>query len=224
MQETFKPIWNDKSLNHIRKHNQYKKESNGYCLQCQRPLQGNFHYLCPPCIQELKLNGLEYRRVGYKEVGNQTINYQQHLHRLFFKCNAPYNYRGIKENRIKTNIKEETIDKMCIKLDSYLSSLSTNLGELYHHIKDLRNTQRRLLYGITLYSIAYNILEYKGFKHKAHYQASISKQLENDIKRMYIRTHTPELVDSCRLNSLSQYKHIYKIASDCTNSLVLEVL
>lgn len=226
MQE-FEPMWNDNSFSDIRLHRQYMKMANGYCLECQKPLNYK-HYLCQNCITQLKLNGLEVKRVGYKEVGLSTINYQQYLHRLFFGCNAPYIYRGNKEERIKTNIKKETINKACDILHNYLLHSSDNqMKILYKDIQDLRNTQRRLLYSITLYAISYYIEENKSFKHKAHYQASIVKQLDNDIKRMFIRTNYKDpkrlITQSVYHRTLTQNKEIYKAISKAVSILLLEV-
>jgi hypothetical protein len=227
MQDKFTPIWNDNTFSDIKLHRQYLKLANGYCLECQKPLIYK-HYLCTNCINQLKVNGLEHRRVSYKTVGLSTINYQQHLHRKFFKCNAPYQYRGLKENRIKTNIKEETIDKSCDILHNYLlSSLDNQIPILYKDIHHLRNTQRRLLYSILLYGISYYILEIKDFKHKAHYQASIVKMLDNDIKRMWIRTNYKEtekiLKRSVYHRTLTQNKEIYTAISKAIAPLLLEV-
>jgi len=227
MQTEFTPIWNDKTFSDIKLHKEYIKLSNGYCLECQKPLTYK-HYLCSNCLTELKINGLEKKRVGYKSVGESTINFQQHLHRKFFKCNAPMQYRGNKEDRLKTNIKEETIIKCENILHTYLlSSSDEQLRNLYDDIKDLRNTQRRLLYGIFLYGLSYNLLELKDFKHKAHYQASIVKQLDNDIKRMWIRTNYDILkeskIKSVYYRTLEQNKEIYVAISRAIAPMLLEV-
>lgn len=224
---TFIPIWNDNSFADIKLHNQYRKLANGYCLECQKPLNYK-HYLCQNCITQLKLNGLEYRRVGYKRVGESTINYQQYLHRKFFKCNAPLQYRGEKENRLKTNIKQETINKATDILHNYLlNSSDTELSNIYKEIQHLRNTDRRLLYGILLYGISYYIVEIKDFKHKAHFQASIVKQLDNDIKRMFIRTNYKNPDKLIKHNpyhrTLSQNKEIYTAISKAISILIIEV-
>lgn len=191
MEETsFIPQWYDGSKKDLDNHVRYMKLSNGYCLECQKPISKH-HYLCTNCMTELKLNGLENKRVGYKEVGLITINYQQSIHRKLFKCNAPYQYRGIKENRIRTKIKESTILHAVEKLDNYLSNQTTDTKtmELYLQIKKEKNAQRRIMYSLILYSVAYFILDAKAFKHKSHFQASIVKQLDNEVKRIYIKKY-----------------------------------
>jgi hypothetical protein len=208
-------------------HNTYKRLANGFCLECQKPLPYK-HYLCVSCINQLKLNGLEQKRVGYKTVGKATINYQQYLHRKFFNCNAPMQYRGEKVNRLNTNIKEETINKSCDMIHNYLlNSLDTQMTYLYKDIQDLRNTQRRLLYSVTLYAISYYIIELKDYKHKAHYQASIVKMLDNDIKRMWIRTNYNKpnklTFDSVYHRTLTQNKEIYTAIAKAVAPLMLEV-
>lgn len=220
------PIWNDKSREHTKIHHQNIKEANGYCLHCQKPLQWTKHYLCINCQRQLKVNGSEHRRVSYKTIGELTINYQQSIHRRFFGCNAPYKYRGEAKNRVRTNIKKQTIEESANKLNNSLLSLQDcELKTIYTKIQNLRNTQNRLLYAITLYSIAYYILESKEFKHKAHFQASIVAQLENDIKRMYIRTHfdTYERLETKWNRSMTLSKKLYELIHNSVSGILLEV-
>jgi hypothetical protein len=229
MQEVgFMPIWHDNSTRDKALHISYMKQSNGYCISCQKPLTYK-HYLCTNCKRSLVNTGLEPKRVSYTDVGLSTINYQQNIHRIYFGCNAPYQYRGLKENRIKTNIQQSTIDKATHTLhNSLLNIEECNIKQLYKEIQSYRNCQRRLLYGITLYAISYYIEECKLFKHKAHYQASIVKQLENDIQRMYIRTHNNNkdklnVISSANRN-LSLSKDLYRIISICLSGIIVEVL
>ena len=223
------PIWNDLSSEHKKIHNKAMKESNGYCIECQKPVTFK-HYLCNVCIRNLKLTGLEQTRVGYKQVGLETINYQQYLHRAYFKCNAPYEYRGIYEDRLRTSITQEHINTATNILHNSLLNLpDCQLKTLYIKIQDMRNCQRRLLYGITLYGLAYYILESKSFKHKTHYQASIVKQLENDIKRMYIRTHINNIdpkhdIESAKHRTLLLSKQLYNIISKTLNGVIPNLL
>jgi len=229
MEETsFVPIWYDGSKKDLDLHVQYMKLSNGYCLECQRPISKH-HYLCSNCRTHLKMNGLEYKRVGYKEVGLLTINYQQSIHRKLFKCNAPYLYRGLKENRVKTRIKEETILAAVEKIDIYLSNQieDEKTKGLYLQIRGERNAQRRIMYSLILYCIAYYVLDAKEFKHKSHFQASLVKQLDNEIKRIYIKKYFSQndFLKGTKLyyRNLSTNKIIFNSILDIIKPILLEI-
>lgn len=219
-------FWNDLSREHKNKYYALKKLDVGCCLECRRPKR-NWHYLCTTCMAKLKNTGLELKRVSFREVGQNVINYQQHLHRAFFGCNVGLDYRGLKENRKKYVIPQEDIDKASVILSRYLSVTTKNAQqkELYLSVKDLRNTNRRLLYSITLYAISYFIEDYKEFKSFAHYQASICRQLDNDIVRMFMRTHKTAKIDKNNTSSrtMKQMKQQFKAIERAT-LLVLQHL
>ena len=164
----------------------YIKLANGHCLECEKPVNRRA-YLCAKCSLRLAGTGLS-KRVYFTKISEITINYIQHLHRTFFKCNAPYKHRGLKEQRIKNHIKQETIDELCRKLDIELQNPKLGrIPELYNQIKNTPNLLRRLLYNMTLYGIAYYIYNHKSFENEAVYQASQTRMLENQIKRTFIR-------------------------------------
>lgn len=209
-------FWNTRDKEHTRLYVKFRIMDEGYCLECRKPNHKERHYLCPTCLSHLKLSGLEQKRVKFKDVGANTINYQQYLHRTFFGCNVGVDYRGKREDRIKSKVPQEDINKACKVLEKYFL-YKTDLvqqKELYMEVKDLRNTLRRLLYSITLYAISYFILNYKEFKSLAHFQASIVRQLDNDLVRMYIRTHRGQPVEKNNTGKrtvvqlLKQYKAI----------------
>lgn len=165
---------------------QMRKEANGHCYWCNKPLTSYYQYMCNSCKWHIKARGLEYRRVGFTEVGLNTINYQQLIHRKFFNCSAPYKYRGKAENRVKTMLSEKTIDASCKKLDHFLSNKYYR-KELYNKVKHIKNSQKRILYWLTLYSISYFILNNKDFASEVHFQASIIRSLDNNVNRLHYR-------------------------------------
>lgn len=160
-----------------------KREANGYCSYCNRPM-GKFHYLCKSCQSYLKKAGLEGHTVRFKDIGLATINYQQYLHTSFFKCNAPYQYRGKKEDRIKASIPEELINRQLDKLvylyrrTTYTSRNKTYTIPLYFtklvsDTQDLPNVFRRLLYNLLLIQISYHIERTNLYRTEAHYQSTL---------------------------------------------------
>lgn len=206
----------------------YCKLANGYCIECEKPIKKNY-YICPRCSIALAGSGLT-RRVYFKKVSDITINYIQHLHRTFFGCNAPYKYRGLKENRIRNNIKQETINELCKKL--HIELQNTKLGKLpefYNQVKDTPNILRRLLYNMVLYGIAYYIYNDKSFDNEAVYQASQVRMLDNQIKRTYIRLNQNEEGDYKYLrydtyNRLSRQRLILKIIEPKVAILLSELV
>ncbi len=183
----FTPFFNTPD-NH-RKYKEYIRMANGYCLACNRPTIKEY---CPMCIKDLVTRGLEARRVTFGEVGRTCINYQQYLHTSFFKCNVLYKYRGIKEDRIKAKVSEQTLITATMDIRNLLSCKSyvylekryskrTTVVHKYHEIRDTRNFDRRILYNITLFYICYHI-ENKLFKTEAHFYASLIYHIDSYIK------------------------------------------
>ena len=212
-------MWNTRSTEDLSAYRRLLKEANGYCLNCNRVLSYSRHYLCSRCIVQLKTKGLEDKRVSFRSVGLNTINYQQRLHRVFFGCNAPLAYRGNKEDRIVTSLSQETINKACAILHNYLLNTTTikRQKDIYLLIKDSRNTLRRILYSLSLYAISYHILNNKDFRSESHYLSSINRQLDNDMMRMYVRMH-PDMhraINNTRDRTMKQLLHQVDVIAEC---------
>ena len=183
-------FWYDGSKEHKKLYKELSRKANKMCLECNKPLT-RYSYLCQNCIGKLKISGLEQTHVYYTDVGISTINYQQYLHTRFFNCNARYEYRGLKQDRVKLTIDQSIIDKSSQIISNYLTNITKDerLIELYSKVKHLKNTDRRLLYSITLYAISYFILNNNQFKTLAHFQASIIREFENTLIRIYYKQY-----------------------------------
>ena len=180
------------------------KEANGYCLNCNKPLNIAVVY-CSNCnTKRLFTDGLEKTRVRIGDVGQNTINYQQYLHRSFFGCNVLSKYRGIKEDRIKAKVKPETLRKATIRLRRVLSAKSFDwLGKnwktepykvsVYNQIKNVRNIDKRLIYNILLYYISYHLNNNSQFKTYIHFQTSMMQNIFINIENTHYRVNKPEL-------------------------------
>lgn len=177
-----------------------RKLSNGYCINCNRPIHTSKIMYCMSCNRLLYLSGLERFRVRIGEVGKVCIPYQQNLHRKFFGYNAQVKYRGVKEERIKNNLNQDDINKMITKLNYALKSgVNDYLYKPYTLLEP--NRQRRVLYNIFLYYIAYHIYNHNNFMSEAHFYASMCNQIRNTIVReshkqgleIYHRNHTKYL-------------------------------
>lgn len=177
-------------------YNQQVQTCQKHCLNCNRPLIIK-HNLCQFCHIKLLETGLEYKRITSGQVGRHTINYQQYLHTSFFGCNVHYNYRGIKEDRIKAKAKRETIELASRGISNLFSrSHYTYLGKTYpiqsdiqikfKEISDVPNLSKRLLYQATLYYISYHIKN-ELFKTEAHFYASLYHNLLSTIRNRHCR-------------------------------------
>lgn len=219
-------FWNELTDKHIKDFRTLYQQSNHLCLECNKPLKYR-HYLCTSCIKKLRLSGLEVNRVGYKQVGLSTVNYQQYLHRSMFNCNAPFEYRGLRLNRIVSKVSQSTIDKSCKLLENYFlyQTKVTQQQDLYLAVKDYRNTNRRLLYSITLYAISYFILNNKDFKSFCHFQASICRQLDNDLVRMNIRIHRVKVEkNNTRDRTMKDMIKQYKVIELAITNMLVELV
>lgn len=160
----------------ITKQEYYQKirEANGYCLLCQRPLKLQFSKIhCATCSKNQRHNGYEDKSVNIPIVGKSTINYQQHLHRAIFRCNADYRYRGTKEERIITTLTQEQISIATNKLDILL----LRTCKQYQLTQEQNRNPKRILYYTILYYIAYYILNLKDFKTDNHFYLSMYKAI-----------------------------------------------
>ena len=180
------------------KYNELLKQLDGYCKSCARPITFRTPY-CSGCSKRLMIDGLEKHRVRFGSVGKMTVNYQQYLHRSFFGCNAPSEYRGKKEDRIKIKIDDRLINIAENKIYRLMTQRSfVYLGKDYYrtgsHRKLLKeicemknNIAKRLVYNTTLYFIAYYLENNKAFMSDAHFNASMIYSLHTNIERNYIR-------------------------------------
>ena len=192
----FIPYFNIKENYHL--FNQQRKEANGYCLNCNRPIPGKFVY-CGACnTRKLMIDGLEGTRVRIGMVGRDTINYQQYLHRSIFKCNVHIDYRGNKQDRVKARVSDEAMKVATTRLHRVLSCNKYTYNEKeylnnqhnrnnYISIQDTRNIDKRLIYNILLYYISYHINNNHDFKTEIHFQTSMMQNLLINIETTYIR-------------------------------------
>ena len=167
---------------------QLDKQSNGLCLECNRRTPKMF---CGVCHLNLTQHGLEPIRVSFTDVGQSTINYQQRLSRRVLGYNAPPAYRGNKSDRIKPIIPKQEVEPTVKYLQHKLSSIPNKyLLSLYNKIKHIPNANNQILYIILLYNISYHIEQSPIFRNELHYQVSLSKAIENQIRRIYTKNFT----------------------------------
>lgn len=209
------PFWN--TTDNYSLYKEVKKQADGYCKNCLKPI--NMRLYCSTCFRHILTNGLEGYRIKLGSVGKDTTNYQQHLHRLFFKCNAPVKYRGLKENRIKHKIEpskvqiaEDKFRSLMLKTDYVYNNRGYSKENI--HMTLFRETNgcvanynRRLLYYICLYYISYYLNNNKSFKTLAHFQASMLQNLHINIENTYLRTtgSLPDGVKTSRHNYTTKY-------------------
>ena len=210
------PLWNTTD-NHT-KSNIIRQQSAGYCLNCNKPQTASFTY-CSTCNTELIRSGLERKRVRIGQVGRDTVNYQQYLHRIFFDCNAPVAYRGIKEDRIKVRIPKDTIERATLQLHNLLRDNSYTYNDkkinkrnyphtkLYNTISDIKNIPKRLLYNIVLYHLSYYHNDNPEFISMAHFQSSMIQNLLINIENIHLRTqdYLPEESKKTRYKYVNKY-------------------
>lgn len=183
---------------------QQLKEANGYCLNCNKPVNAA-HIYCSSCNNnKLFVDGLEKTRVRIGDVGQDTINYQQYLHRSIFGCNVLAKYRGEVKDRIKAKVKQETLRLSTMRLKRVLSATSFDwLGKnyktepykvnIYNQIKHVRNIDKRLVYNILLYYISYHLNNNSQFKTFIHFQTSMMQNIFINIENTHYRVNKPEL-------------------------------
>lgn len=168
-----------------------------FCIECSRPMTTN-HLHCSRCQKKLMTTGFEDSRVKFGEVGRDTVNFQQHLHRKFFGCNVSIEYRGNLKDRIYNCLDEDTINRCENMLDRLLTSneytylnkkynINNKFSELYVNIRAKKNVTRRLLYNITLYFISYYINKNKSFATEIHFQISMLSNIFINIQTINLR-------------------------------------
>lgn len=170
--------------------------SNGYCIECNKPSYS--YILCSACNKKLLRNAYD-KNIKFGDLGNRTINYQQHLHRLFFGCNAVYEYRGLKENRIRTKIKKETILYATNEINKLLN---TYYEHFYTHVKHFKNIDKRILYNITLHFIDYYILKTKDYTSDIHFYTQVIRRIYHTMIRLIHSNNYS--------NNYNVYRHINK--------------
>jgi len=206
------PYWNTEE-NHMR-YQKDKSETNGFCPECHTPIISAVLY-CSSCQKKLLTRGLEDKRIRIGHVGRATTPYQQSLHTSFFGCNAPVAYRGKKEDRIYTKVKQSTIDNAERRLDWLLTkqyytyqlkTYRTKIAhrKLYKKIRARKNVTRRLVYNVVLFFLNYTAQD-NDFKSLAHFQASMIANLHINIENTFIRT-----IDS------TDAKYIHQVRSNYT--------
>lgn len=205
------------------------KNSNGECMECFKPIEVKKYLYCANCRHRMKLTGFERKRVKFGEVGETTINYQQFLHIKFFGCNAHIDYRGKKENRIKNNIKPETIEKAVLKIQNIFKpkfkynhkyyNTPKALLDVHQEIKDVRNIHKRLLYNALLYYIAYHVEKNKSFNTELHFQASMMQFFLIHIESTYIRTTKKKLPFFNRKRGNFSTKFYYALYREINNAI-----
>lgn len=207
-----------------------KQQASGYCLNCNRPTVRN---LCSYCLAQLKLRGLEKKRIPIKLVGDTTINYQQYLHTSFFNCNAPLEYRGLKENRIKIKLNQETITRASKAISNLFSKdtytyrgktykVKTDIHQKYIEIQSTKNLDRRILYYITLYYVCYYI-ENKHFMSEAHFYSSMIHSTLSEIRGRHYKL--TKIKRSYRRTDIMKYHlHLIQQINKLMNPLLIEIV
>lgn len=170
------------------------------CVSCGKPLNIVPTPYCESCYVRSVRYGTAQKRIKFSEVGSATINYQQHLHRKFFNCNAPIKYRGIKENRIYNNIEPSCIDNTVIFFHNFLTCLEYPYNKMYLLINSqFKNTAKRIVYNLVLHYIAY--YKYNLWDNDSSFKSNTLWNLLIHIERTYIRTiHTKKYGIYDRLN------------------------
>lgn len=213
----FIPYFNTKD-NYI-KYNRDIKIANGYCLNCNKPLNNRVVY-CSGCTKKLLTKGLEDKRVKLGEVGRNTINYQQYLHRSFFDCNVHIDYRGEKNDRIKARVSKSKLKSASIKLDKMLLAKDFRYNgktykrndyniDMYKSIMHVRNIKERLIYNILLYYISYHIENNHSFKTFVHFQTSMIQNLLINIENTSVRVNKANVKFSNQKRNRNNSKFYY---------------
>lgn len=102
-----------------KEYKQLLKEANGYCRYCNRP---SLNLVCSKCKTKILYGSLDANRISLGVVFKHTINFQQTINRQIIGCNAPYKYRGLKEDRYTFNIPNELVDKCANQLDELFTA------------------------------------------------------------------------------------------------------
>ncbi|MGB1226429.1 MAG: hypothetical protein ACPG9K_00945 [Poseidonibacter sp.] len=222
----------------ISQYKQDMKTFDWHCTECQKKMYKKKLY-CTRCLIRLHSYGFEQERVMLGEVGINTINYQQYLHRKFFGCNANIKYRGNIKSRIKNNINNTTIEEAAYKIKllleekeyTYRSKLNKKhpkLLEIYNNVSSVRNIHKRLVYNLLLYFIDYYILENKSYKSLAHFQASVTTNLFVNIENTHIRLHKGNTLRKIRKHRLVDsgfgfYPYIYERIHSIISKILVEI-
>lgn len=163
--------------------NKLKKESQGYCIRCQKPLTFYGAIYCPTCTTE-KHTFSFYGVVKFSTIGEITKPYQQFLHIRFFGCNAHINYRDKKENRIRNKVQQETILRAETILNNILSK-HPYLNLVYNNLHTRTRITKRLVYNATLYYLGH--YKHNSFLNEEQFYSSLCFHIETEIKRLNIR-------------------------------------
>lgn len=160
-----------------------------YCHECNRPLK-SYYYHCTTCTKKMKTTGHEPHRVKLGDVGRSTIAYQQSLHRQFFGCNAPVQYRGNVEDRIYIKIEKKNLEVQIAKLNRYLYTMNNKHGWLYRKIEHIPNISKRLIYNSVLFYLHYIYnKENQLFNTHLHLRSSLVMMVLISIENTYLRTN-----------------------------------
>lgn len=229
------PYWNFKK-NHA-KYIEDTQKYYKYCPNCLQNTQSSKLY-CSSCSQRLLIDGLEKHRIRLGSVGKDTVNYQQYMHRIFFGCNAPSEYRGLINNRIKVKIDKQVINNSVSMLHKLLyAKRFTYIGKeyianqyynnKYRMICTDKNITDRLLYNLVLYYISYYINQAKHFKSDAHFFGSMLYNLYTNIDTIALRLYGEPILKSrdekYKITAKQQYHYaesIDKIVKPVMESIV----
>ena len=179
-------------------------------------------------------DGLEKHRVRLGSVGEDTKNYQQYLHRIFFGCNAPVKYRANINERVKVKLDKNIVAYASHKLHSVLYDArfrylekdyiaNRYFNNKYRAIFTARNSAVRLLYNMVLYYISYYINENNEFKSDAHFYSSMMYNLYTNIDTIAYRIYKLPLTNSRdEKYKISAKQHYYVLES--MDSIINEML
>jgi len=222
----YTPIWYSKTDS--KEFNNLVKIAQGYCLECQRPFKHK-HYLCYKHVKQLYNTGMEHK-IPSATINKLTENYQQYLHRKFFGCNVIITHRGLKQNRIKTNITTEQILTAATQLRIKLS----NKQYFYHPVIQTylltdpnTNIDKRIIYNTLLSYIAYYISKDNPFIHEAHFKSHIVSRTIYPIRTFAFKTLPRE--DNPFANTKADgkpelYRHIFNTINNCITPLLVEIV
>lgn len=209
------PYWNTKD--NWSKTNQIKANKDKYCINCNKPMTTKAHIYCSSCHSLLMNKGLELERVKIGTIYKDTINYQQYLYRSIFKCNAPLQARGLKENRIKCKVKQDILDKTLARIHNLIVSQDNRHKTIYLSL-DYPRLLNHILYRVMLFHISYYVNNNPIFKSEAHFYASLVSIYYTTIERFYIRRTKTTLPmihqDRTHYKNKDKY-HIVDVLSSC---------
>lgn len=160
------------------------KESNGYCLICQKPVSRRYH-LCLQHCHSLYHEGLERKRVKIQEIKPKIKEYTYYLYYKIVGHQIDYKEREPVENRTKNRLTKQDIQEAIARLSSL------KLPERYKtvHIDNQEDKLylKKILLHLTYFYIAYYTKNSRIFKTEAHFNATVSNFVFTVISRNYFK-------------------------------------